>query len=250
MSRSTPSSAPRFGNKAGEVIDTLILWEAYGEVFAAWRDEWTSDSDPYRATRALRLLRAAAKFLPALNRVSNFNQMSWYGHLLFIAAIQLWEKGNTWRYATAAIESRGARLKRVGRAVTNWRRLARTPVTYNYISRSTGAKVQRSQAYNSSPMQQMLLKVALHEELAHSTDRFARPETLRLHQAARATRIKVDLGDVRTVDAAMLSAVRTERDKRAAKHTTAESPTIAPETPGGPSEVCAGMCMEVEQPCL
>ena len=41
----------------------------------------------------------------------------------------------------------------------------------------------------------MLLKVALHEELAHATDRFARPESLRLRQAARATRIKIDLGD-------------------------------------------------------
>ena len=94
--------------------------------------------------------------------------------------------------------------------MTNWRSLAKTACTYNYMDRRTGAKVQRMQKYTSSPVQQMLLKVALHEEMAHATDRFARPETLRLRQAARATRIKIDLGDQgsRLVESAMLSAVK------------------------------------------
>ena len=169
------------------------------------------DTDLYRAQRALRFLKAAIKLAKALNKVSNFNHLSWYIHLLvFVVPRQLFMYGNTWRFSTAPIESRGARLKRLGRAVTNWRSLARTACAYNYIDRRTGAKIQRMQKYVSSPVQQMLLKVALHEEMAHATDRFARPETLRLKQAARATRIKIGLGDqdTRLVESSMLSAVK------------------------------------------
>ena len=36
-------------------------------------------------------------------------------------------------------------LKRLGRAVTNWRSLARTACAYNYMDRRTGAKIQRMQ---------------------------------------------------------------------------------------------------------
>ena len=48
----------RFGNHSREVCDNMRLWEAYGEVHSAWRDEWDSDDIEYRAKRALRFLRA------------------------------------------------------------------------------------------------------------------------------------------------------------------------------------------------
>ena len=50
-----------YGNKSTEVIDNLAAWEAYGEVYSAWRDEWTADTDlyMYRAQRALRFLTRA-----------------------------------------------------------------------------------------------------------------------------------------------------------------------------------------------
>ena len=116
----------------------------YGEVFAAWRDEWTSDTDLYRAERALRFLKAAIPLSKFLNKISNFNHLSWYVHLaLFIATRQMFAKGNTWRFATAAIESRGARIKRVGRAVTNWRSLSKGLVEYSYMDRRTGEKKER-----------------------------------------------------------------------------------------------------------
>ena len=53
--------ATTYGNKSAEVIDNLAAWEAYGEVYSAWRDEWTADTDlyMYRAQRALRFLTRA-----------------------------------------------------------------------------------------------------------------------------------------------------------------------------------------------
>ena len=48
----------QFGNHRREVLDIFRLWTAYGQLFAAWRDEWTADDENYRARRALRFLRA------------------------------------------------------------------------------------------------------------------------------------------------------------------------------------------------
>ena len=61
----------RFGNFAPNVIAILHLWEAYGKVFSAWRDEWTEDTQEYRAKRALQFLRAAIEFSSALNKVTS-----------------------------------------------------------------------------------------------------------------------------------------------------------------------------------
>lgn len=47
-----------YGNFAPNVIAVLRLWEALGNVFFSWRDEWTSDTTEYCAQRALRFLRA------------------------------------------------------------------------------------------------------------------------------------------------------------------------------------------------
>eukprot|EP00965_Chrysotila_dentata_P158591 5238536-Pleurochrysis_carterae.AAC.1 len=38
-----------FGNTAPNVLDILKLWEAFGQVFDAWRDEWESETPDYRA---------------------------------------------------------------------------------------------------------------------------------------------------------------------------------------------------------
>ena len=100
------------------------------------------------------------------------------------------------------------------------------------LTREGGEKGKRDQAYNSSPSQQMLLRVALHEELAHSDDRFARPETLRLKQAARATRIKIELDEAkeRAVVSSMLAAVRAKRTPVAGG--SGDRPGDVPVTPG------------------
>ena len=97
----------RYGNRAANVLDVMKLWECYGDVFSAWRDEWTEDSPEYRATRALRFLRASIVFSKMLNKVSNYKHQSWYVHyLVWVVPRQIFELGNTWSYSTCAIESR------------------------------------------------------------------------------------------------------------------------------------------------
>eukprot|EP00965_Chrysotila_dentata_P245043 6206328-Pleurochrysis_carterae.AAC.1 len=60
-------------------------------------------------------------FARELNKVSVFRHQSWYVHLLvYVVPQQLFKYGNTWCFSTAAIESRGARLKRIGRRNVCW----------------------------------------------------------------------------------------------------------------------------------
>ena len=182
----------KFGSKYGEVFARLWLWEAYDELFRAWRDEWTSDSRSYRARRALRMLRAGIALQKALNVVSLNQHQSWYVHyMIYIVPRQMWQYGNTWRYSTAPIESRGARLKRLGRTTVSWRVRAIGRRVYDYLDLK-GNRVVRSQGYDSSASHQLLQKVCMSEDFWHANSSFTRPEHLRLQQHARATRIKLE----------------------------------------------------------
>ena len=97
----------RYGNRAANVLDVMRLWECYGELFSAWREEWAEDTKEYRAKRALRFLRGGIEFNKALNKVSNYKHQSWYVHyLVWVIPRQIYELGDTWRYSTCAIESR------------------------------------------------------------------------------------------------------------------------------------------------
>ena len=224
----------RYGNRAANVLDVMKLWECYGEVFSAWRAEWTEDSPEYRAKRALAFLRASMEFSKRLNKVSNYKHQSWYVHyLVWIVPRQIFELGNTWSFSTCAIESReqpqsvpvasaycaddlrlracagGARLKRLGRKVVSWRSLG--AAVYNYIDRRTGLAKRRSQRFSSSPALQMMERIAVGETQWRDTESvFARPENLRLQMQMRACKLKCELADEVTVSAAitMLGTIR------------------------------------------
>ena len=186
----------RFGSRVTEVVNILRLWEAADLLFHAWRDEWTSDDDAYRASRALRYLRAAIQFAEALNLVSNYKHKSWYVHLaVFVVPQQLADEGNTQRFSTAPIESRGARLKRLGRRVVSWRKyLAPTALPGRlHVSRKTGAPVRVAQTYQSSPMHQMLMRMSAAEDMWHSLSTFARPDKLRLKHQLRTRHLKCEM---------------------------------------------------------
>ena len=199
----------------------MRLWEAADLLFHAWRDEWTSDDDAYRASRALRYLRAAIQFAEALNLVSNYKHKSWYVHLaVFVVPQQLADEGNTQRFSTAPIESRGARLKRLGRRVVSWRKyLAPSALPGRlHVSRKTGAPVRVAQRYQSSPMHQMLMRMSAAEDMWHSLSTFARPDKLRLKHQLRTRHLKCEMvpeegvhvkgsRGTRSVPGAMLNAV-------------------------------------------
>ena len=104
----------RYGNQAGVVIKILTAFEAYGELFHEWRAPWDSETDAYRAKRALRLARTARDFQKALTSLSNYKQKSWCTHaLVWIVWQQVWLFGNVWPLSTISIESRNARIKKI-----------------------------------------------------------------------------------------------------------------------------------------
>ena len=104
--------------------------------------------------------------------------------LCFVVPQQMFKYGNSWLYSTAAIESRGARLKRIGRSTICWRKAVHGWCSYDYTDRRTGKKVQRSQRYyQSSAVQQLLIKVAAQEESWHSNDEYCTPAKIRLQHS-------------------------------------------------------------------
>ena len=100
--------------------------------------------------------------------------------------------GDLWRYSTIMIESRGARLKRMGRTIINWRPYQEGKSVYHYIDHRTGQEVTREQSYKSSPMEQMLSKMLAQEVAWHSDSVFVRPAKLRLQQELRKRRLKCE----------------------------------------------------------
>eukprot|EP00965_Chrysotila_dentata_P024112 799111-Pleurochrysis_carterae.AAC.1 len=111
---------------------------------------------------------AAIDFSRGLNEVSSYKHQSWYVHfIVFIVPQQLFEHGDTWAFSTCGIEARGARLKHMGRRVTNWRKLAQSPTVYEYVDRQTGKAVSRQQSYSSSPTEQMMLRICAQEASWH-----------------------------------------------------------------------------------
>ena len=93
------------------------------------------------------------------------------------------------------IESRGARIKRLGRRLVNWRPLCTGFTVYRYIDRKTGEMKEQSRRYNSSPMHQLLQKLCGQEESWHSTASYSRPEKLRLQTALRTTLLKIEVDE-------------------------------------------------------
>lgn len=184
----------RYGNHASSVLNIMKLWEAYGEVYHAWRDPWESDTDEYRAEKALTFARAARDFSKSLAIVSNSKHKSWYVHTTtWIVWRQLFQLGNTWSFSTCTIESRGARIKRLGRRVVSWRPLSQGFTAYRYISRKTGELIEGKRTYNSSPTHQILQRLVLQEEGWHSKGKYNRPEHLRLQASLRTTLLKCEI---------------------------------------------------------
>ena len=141
-------------------------------------------------------MRAAVRLGDALNAASDYKHKSWYVHfLIWIVARQIALYGDLWRFSTACIESRGARLKRMGRTVICWRPFQDGKSVYVYIDHRTGREIHREQGYKSSPMEQMLSKMLAQEDAWHSDCVFVRPAKLRLQQHLRTRKLKCELED-------------------------------------------------------
>ena len=93
---------------------------------------------------------AAVAFALALNTVSDYKHKSWYVHyMVWIVPRMIYQYGDLWRFSTAAIESRNARLKRMGITCISWRPYQEGKSVYHYIDYRTGKEVHREQEYKS-----------------------------------------------------------------------------------------------------
>eukprot|EP00965_Chrysotila_dentata_P036566 1217039-Pleurochrysis_carterae.AAC.1 len=140
-------------------------------------------------------LHAACRLARQLNKISNFKHKSWYVHMVvFIVPQQIMEHGDMWRSSTAAIESRGARLKRIGRATVSWRGAVNG---WCAQKQSKGVKVQKlmGRSYSSSAVQQLLMKAAMTEEIWHGSADYCTPEHLRLQRHLRSRKLKIEMTD-------------------------------------------------------
>eukprot|EP00965_Chrysotila_dentata_P139542 4613463-Pleurochrysis_carterae.AAC.1 len=72
-------------------------------------------------------------------------------HTIVRVVPQLFMYGNTWRFSTCAIESRGARLKRIGRRMICWRPISAMGTIYNFIDRRTQKPVRTTRNYTAPP---------------------------------------------------------------------------------------------------
>ena len=186
----------RYGNESALVVQILTAFEAYGELFAEWRAVWESDTDEYRAQRALQFARCARDFMAALNSLSNYKQKSWYTHMVvWVAWQQIFFFGNTWPLSTISIESRNARLKRYGLRFTNWRPLVQGYTSYSYTDRRSGKEITSQRRYNSSAVHQLLQRTALAEKSWHTNSRFTATDKMRLMTQLRSSLIKVEVAD-------------------------------------------------------
>eukprot|EP00965_Chrysotila_dentata_P199529 6179438-Pleurochrysis_carterae.AAC.4 len=105
----------------------------------------------------LLLVVATRDLAKVLNKVSNYRQQPWYMHYaVFIVPQQIWEFGDPLRFSTAAIESRGARLKRIGRRVVYWRPYAASGSILNLIHRKTDEAKEGIQQYGSLRLREQL----------------------------------------------------------------------------------------------
>ena len=211
-----------------EAINVLTLWACFGDMYSALRDPWHTDTKSYRAQRSIRFLKtgmhahlsymyviytsdtcaptpvAAIAFSTALNSVSDYKHKSWYVHyLVWIVPRMIAQYGDLWRFCTAAIESRNARLKRIGRTCISWRPFQEGKTIYHYIDHRTGEEITREQGYKSSPMEQMLSKMIALQDSWHSDSMFVRPAKLRLQQDLRRRRLKVDFDTEVEADGSM-----------------------------------------------
>eukprot|EP00965_Chrysotila_dentata_P237893 6202182-Pleurochrysis_carterae.AAC.1 len=142
-------------------------------------------------------LLAAIAFAMQLNKVSNFKHKSWYVHMIvFVVPQQIAEHGDTWVYSTMAIESSGARLKRYWRVTVSWRKAVNGWSSYAHTDKASGAKMQRTQRYMSSAVQQLLMKACAMEESWHSLAPFVTPEKGRLQQYLLTRKLKCDVGEI------------------------------------------------------
>ena len=154
----------RYGEHANTVHAIMKAWEGYHELSHLLSVPLEDRSLAGRQERARQVAHAAIAFAHCFEGVCTSRHRSWYLHLfVYVVPRQIERYGDLWPFSTAAIEGRGARIKRVK---VSWRSYSDKPMVCRAERRGRVSTFKRS--YKSSPTIQILRMIAAAEELAHN----------------------------------------------------------------------------------
>ena len=112
----------RYGSHMDSVKLGLDAWQAFGLLYAEWREVWSKRTTTYAESRALALLHCAVAVSVTLKALSIDKHKSWYTHLtVWVVPRQIAKHFDLWAFGTSPVEQRGARLKKFVRNVVSWR---------------------------------------------------------------------------------------------------------------------------------
>ena len=115
----------RYGEHAATVHQILLAWQMYHELSELLAEPFDENTLAARQERACAVAHAAIKFAHRFEGVCNARHHSWYLHLfVFVVPRQIEKYGDLWAFSTAALESRGARIKRT---TVSWRSYSGAP---------------------------------------------------------------------------------------------------------------------------
>ena len=180
-----------------EGMDAYVVWRGIIREALLHPAEWED--------AAFRAAVAAVALTSYFKDGSNDQARTWMFHIIiYILPLFIKLRGNLWPYSTAALEARGARLKRMGRLVICWRskQAAGAVTKFQYakarkirkgkkrIAPEEGASRPTFQrGYHSSGVQQLLERVGVFESMLQQGKIRARGAT-RLRDTGRMTQAR------------------------------------------------------------
>lgn len=175
----------RYAEHAATVHAILMGWQAYHELSELLARPLEDRTLACRQEHACAVAHAAVVFANRFEAVCNGRHKSWYLHLfVYVVPRQVERYGNLWDYSTAALESRGARIKRTK---VSWRSYSAEP---KECSKERAGRVTKfKHTYRSSPTLQILRMIASAEELYHNGKRRG---ATRLKETGRFKKMKLE----------------------------------------------------------
>ena len=153
----------RYGEHASVVHEIMKAWGYYHELSELLARPLQEDTKDAREERACEVAHAAIRFAHRFEGVCNGRHRSWYLHnFVYVVPRQIERYGALWPFSTAALESRGARIKRVK---VSWRGYCDVPKQHR---RERNQRVSIfKQTYRSSPTVQIMRMIAAAEDMYH-----------------------------------------------------------------------------------
>ena len=175
----------RYGEHACIVHAIMKAWESYHELSWLLAQPLEDKSLARRQERACEVAHAAITFAHRFEIVCNGRHHSWYLHnFVYVVPRQIEKYGALWPFSTAALEGRGARIKRIR---VCWRSYNAKPMDCK--SERAGRVSVFKRSYKSAPTIQIMRMITAAEELYHSGKGRG---AARLHQTGRFRKVKIE----------------------------------------------------------